>query len=86
MHFVFHIGAFYLDGTGGPDKLDDRIYYGQNRTMTWHILEEYAPTAEDPNCLCFAVHSHNHAEFEVYAGLLTMMISCKPGTCIRASL
>ena len=76
------IGAHYLDNTSGEDKLDDRIPYGHNRTMTWRILKEYSPTADDPNCLIFAVHSHNHAEYEVYAGLLTLMVSCKPGLWI----
>lgn len=43
------------------------------------LAEEFGPTDDDPNCLPYAYHGHKDPEAEVNAGLLGLLIFCKPG-------
>ena len=72
-------GAFYTDDTSGNKKKDDRIPYGFTKTVQWSIPEEFAPRDDDPNCLPMAYHSHNLPGLEINAGLIGLIIVCKPG-------
>ena len=72
-------GAFYTDDTSGNKKKDDRIPYGFTKTVEWSIPEEFAPRDDDPNCLPMAYHSHNLPGLEINAGLIGLIIVCKPG-------
>ncbi|KAM4796126.1 ferroxidase HEPHL1 [Rhinophrynus dorsalis] len=73
-------GAFYPDGTRNADKHDDAVPPGGHHTYTWIVKEEYAPTAEDPNCLTWIYHSHIDAPRDIAAGLIGALLTCKKGT------
>ncbi|XP_063286765.1 ferroxidase HEPHL1 [Pelobates fuscus] len=78
-------GAFYPDGTKKADKRDDFVPPGGQHTYTWIVKQEYAPTAEDPNCLTWIYHSHTDAPRDIASGLIGALLTCKKGTLDRSS-
>ncbi|KAH9487802.1 hypothetical protein Btru_068388 [Bulinus truncatus] len=72
-------GSIYLDGTMHTLKLDDGVPPGGRITLRWEVTDNDAPTAEDPNCLPWAYHSHVNSIKDVATGLFGVMITCKPG-------
>eukprot|EP00079_Xenopus_tropicalis_P012612 XP_002939767.2 PREDICTED: hephaestin-like protein 1 [Xenopus tropicalis] len=83
-HGVFYAkdseGAFYPDGTKKSDKHDDAVPPGGQHTYTWIVKQQYAPTAEDPNCLTWIYHSHTDAPKDIASGLIGALLTCKKGT------
>lgn len=72
-------GALYLDKTAVEDKVDDIVEPGQEYTYIWNLTFSFSPRKDDPSCLPFAYHSHINPDMEVNAGLLGLLLVCKPG-------
>ncbi|KAL3877799.1 hypothetical protein ACJMK2_035449 [Sinanodonta woodiana] len=72
-------GALYMDRTSSINRTDDIVLPGETNTYLWKITERFAPTADDPNCIPWAYHSHLNPDREVNAGLLGMLLTCKQG-------
>lgn len=73
------VGADYSDGTSDDDKLDDKVEPGVTYVYEWLVPPNFAPTEADPNCLPWAYHSHFQSTKEIAAGLVAMLLTCKPG-------
>ncbi|KAM8975284.1 ferroxidase HEPHL1 [Pelodytes ibericus] len=78
-------GAFYPDGTKNSEKQDDFVPPGQHHTYNWIVKLEYAPTAEDPNCLTWIYHSHFDTPKDIASGLIGGILTCKKGTLDASS-
>uniref|UniRef100_A0A8C5LQ04 ferroxidase n=1 Tax=Leptobrachium leishanense TaxID=445787 RepID=A0A8C5LQ04_9ANUR len=78
-------GALYPDGTKKSDKQDDYVPPGGHHTYTWIVKQDYAPTAEDPNCLTWIYHSHIDAPKDIASGLIGTLLTCKKGTLDKSS-
>lgn len=72
-------GADYLDWTTGSDRADNVVPPGGQYTYVWEVTPNFAPTAGDPNCIPWGYHSHFRAAPEINAGLIGLLITCKPG-------
>lgn len=73
-------GALYIDNTNQSFKLEDGVQPGSNVTLTWRLTSDFSPRDDDPACIPFAYHSHVDPGREVNAGLLGLLVVCKPGT------
>jgi hypothetical protein len=76
---LLFLGAFYLDGTRGRDKLDDMVQPGTTYTYKWYMTKTFAPTEDDDNCIPLGYHPHVRSHKDIDTGLIGMIIVCKPG-------
>ncbi|XP_067134536.1 hephaestin-like protein [Centruroides vittatus] len=74
-----HEGALYEDNTTGRDKDDDRVPPGEHYEYNWFLIEEDAPSETDPDCITWIYHSHRNADTDLHAGLLGVIVVCRPG-------
>ncbi|XP_012936333.1 hephaestin-like protein [Aplysia californica] len=75
-----HEGAIYLDGTSGRRKYDDIVFPGETVKLIWNVTESDAPGPDDPNCIPWVYHSHLNTVRDTSAGMMGVMITCRPGT------
>lgn len=72
-------GALYPDGTSKEKKMDDSVPPGGVYTYRWEVKPEFAPTADDANCLTWVYHSHVDAPRDIASGLIGSLLTCKKG-------
>ncbi|XP_030009984.1 hephaestin-like protein 1 isoform X3 [Sphaeramia orbicularis] len=72
-------GALYPDGTSNKLKKDDSVPPGGSYTYRWEVRPEFAPTADDANCLTWVYHSHLDAPRDIASGLIGALLTCKKG-------
>uniref|UniRef100_A0A665XD06 ferroxidase n=1 Tax=Echeneis naucrates TaxID=173247 RepID=A0A665XD06_ECHNA len=72
-------GALYPDGTSGKMKKDDCVPPGGSYTYRWEVRPQFAPTADDANCLTWVYHSHLDAPKDIASGLIGALLTCKKG-------
>ncbi|KAM8835976.1 ferroxidase HEPHL1 [Synchiropus picturatus] len=77
-------GALYPDGTPKELKQDDSVPPGGTYTYRWEVRPEFAPTADDANCLTWVYHSHLDAPRDIASGLIGALLTCKKGVLWRA--
>ncbi|XP_063431699.1 ferroxidase HEPHL1-like [Mytilus trossulus] len=73
-------GSLYMDGTSGRDKLDDSVPPGETYTYRWSMLNLFAPTKDDENCVPVGYHPHVRSTKDIDTGLVGIVLICKPGT------
>lgn len=76
---MFLPGALYPDGTSQTLKKDDSVPPGSSYTYRWEVRPEFAPTADDSNCLTWVYHSHVDAPMDIASGLIGALLTCKKG-------
>ncbi|XP_063431759.1 hephaestin-like [Mytilus trossulus] len=72
-------GSLYMDGTSGRDKLDDSVPPGETYTYRWSMLNSFAPTEDDDNCIPVGYHPHIRSNKDIDTGLVGILLICKPG-------
>ncbi|VDI11014.1 Hypothetical predicted protein [Mytilus galloprovincialis] len=73
-------GSLYMDGTSGRDKLDDTVPPGYTYTYRWSMLNTFAPTKDDENCVPVGYHPHVRSTKDIDTGVVGILLICKPGT------
>ena len=68
-----------MDGTSGRQKSDDVVYPGETVRMIWNVTQSDAPGSGDPACIPWVYHSHINTVSDTSAGLIGVLVTCKPG-------
>ena len=73
-------GAFYADGTKGPEKEDDMISPGKSHTYTWTVPPRAGPAPGDPSSILWMYHSHFVESRDMNTGLIGPIIIGRRGS------
>lgn len=73
-------GALYVDDTSGRFKEDEGVAPGKTYSYLWEVTADVSPAADDPDCLTWTYHSHINTVRDVNAGLVGILLTCRPGT------
>ncbi|XP_076461304.1 hephaestin-like protein isoform X2 [Babylonia areolata] len=59
--------------------MDEGVGPGVEYTYLWEVTPDVSPTKDDPDCMTWTYHSHINTVRDVNAGLIGILLTCKPG-------